>query len=495
MFYARLLPLMFAVSLGRQTPLPERFVKMVQPLTLDPNVTDDDGFCIDRIAWSDARGFKRSAAMVHNDRKDPKGFWGGYLRTYTLNTPQGPRTCTGSIDNHPGFGYTVNHFAGGVASSRKIRGQSFRYVLRGAYHTILEQSWTYPIDAYPVTATVQWLFVSGRSHPLYAVTFDTSKAPKNAIKADTRAPYGDISWDGDASGEVDGVGWGDRYVFTTLSTPVTPNTPWDYTKPNTVPFTHAYSVLNDAEMGLVQTQTEDQHDAGGYDGYKLWRTRSRLGPMPQDKDWPYQLNQYELPYNSTSKRMAWGANYGAVGQTAYSSLGNERILSGYPYQSYSTFVVIGSRSRNEVANQIHDIETVQRTTLSVDQGGSVLCKGPGGVGRTDKIELDKPGFNPIYSSWEATYTGNGEPLALRFDVGGAQALNNALVVVHDWPGGQPSLTVNGKRLPGQTLGYASEDSASKTLWITLAEPLPQGSTVLAVAPQRSGQKSQGDANP
>lgn len=490
MLYALWMPLIAALAAA---PLPPQaaFVLPMQPLLIAAQSPDEDGFVVDTVSWSDGMAKRRSAALVHNDVQDPAGFWGGYLRTYSLRAAKGRRTCTGSLQSHPGFGYTVNHFPGGVNSSRRYKGDTWRWLLQGPNHAILEQSWTYPLGDYNVKATVQWLFASGRSHPVYAVTFDSSGAPPNGINADSRAPYGDIGWDGDAGSDVDGVAWGDRYAFCTLAKPVTVDTGWDYTQRNTVPYTLAWSDTTDAEMGLVQTQTEDQHDAGGYDGYKLWGTRSLQGPMPDPGAWPYQLNQWELPYTSASKRMAWGLNYGAVGQTRYGSLGNDRILSGYPYQSYSTFVVIGAHSRHEVLDQVRQMEAVQRTTFRALGGGHTNTSGPGGVGRQDAVTWDRPGFNPVYASFEATYDCGQEPLTLHFAVDGDQALVGTLLVVHNWDDPQPELVINGKQVAWNVGAAASYDAASRTLWLSLFEPVQPGATLLTLTPAPLGQKAQG----
>ena len=113
-----------------------------------------------------------------------------------------------------------------------------------------------------------------------------------------------------------------------------------------------YANNPDAEMGLVQTQTYLQHDAGGYQFYPNWGKSDADGPMPEDFNWTYQLNQYELPSTTRSKRMAWGSNFGAVGQTSYLAYGDDKNLVGYPYQSYSLFVVLDKHSLSPVAGQV-----------------------------------------------------------------------------------------------------------------------------------------------
>lgn len=50
--------------------------------------------------------------------------------------------------------------------------------------------------------------------------------------------------------------------------------------------------------------------------------------MPADWMWPYQLNQYELPFTNASHRLAWGSNYGAIGQATTTAFG--RTFPGHP---------------------------------------------------------------------------------------------------------------------------------------------------------------------
>ena len=130
----------------------------------------------------------------------------------------------------------------------------------------------------PVDTTIDWLFATGRDHPLWAVTFDASPSPADSIEADTRAPYGDLQWDGGANADVDGVGWGDRYRFRTTTSPVTLQSGWDYSQANTIPHVLMWSNAADAEMGAVQTQTMAQRDAGGYGFYVPGQQRCD-GPM------------------------------------------------------------------------------------------------------------------------------------------------------------------------------------------------------------------------
>jgi hypothetical protein len=326
--------------------------------------------------------------------------------------------------------------------------------------------------------TVRWFFATGRDHPLWSVTFDTSPAGPNVVSADTRAPYGDMHWDGGANSEVAGVGWGDRYKFRSLDSPVKMESGWDYSQPNTVPYVIEWTNNPDAEMGLVQTQTYLQHDAGGYWFYDRWGGVEPNGPMPEDFNWTYQLNQYELP-DSTSKRMAWGSNFGAVGQTSYWAYGGDKTLVGYPYQSYSVFVVLDRHSLNPVADQVAEIETVQKASVTASVG-SVITAGPAGIGRPDTVTYAPAGYNQIYSTWNVRANAGNQAT---FNLNVAQgSLTNPIVVIHNYnaAAAPANILVNGAIKNADVDYFASLDSANHQLWLTLKGSF-SGSTAIGVA--------------
>ena len=103
-----------------------------------------------------------------------------------------------------GFGFTVNH---GMKGGAGAAGGQFRPVFVGDHHAIYE--YTFEVSA-GLPVTLQWLFATGRDHPLLAITYDMTKRTAG-IEADTRTPYGDMAWDGDenaATTVVSGVGLG-----------------------------------------------------------------------------------------------------------------------------------------------------------------------------------------------------------------------------------------------------------------------------------------------
>ncbi|RYF49365.1 MAG: hypothetical protein EOO38_08085 [Cytophagaceae bacterium] len=74
------------------------------------DVMNTDGYAVRAYTWSDSSGLARSVSLVHSDRKDPAGFYGGYMRNYNYTVGGVRRNCTSSDPDHPGFGFLVNHY-------------------------------------------------------------------------------------------------------------------------------------------------------------------------------------------------------------------------------------------------------------------------------------------------------------------------------------------------------------------------------------------------
>jgi hypothetical protein len=428
----------------------------------------------DVVSWSDASCQPRTVSLARDTR--------GYVRQFTYQYDGKTRTASGTnVHGWNGFGFIVNH---GMKDGDGTPGPTgFGPVFVGAHHAVYQYQSNVGKD---IPVTRHWMFATGRDHPVFGVTFDTSKRTP-PLNADTRTPYGDVAWDGDenaSSTVVDGVAWGDRYKFVTTKAPLTLNSTWDYTQKNLVPYALEWRSSSDAEMGLVQTQTYLEHDAGGYWAFRTWGTTSsnqkrekdQMGQMPISWNWPYQLDQYELCYPNkescldsptNSHRIAWGANYGAVGGSdangKYDAMGEDKKLVGHPYQSYSVFVVLGKHSANVVFAQAREIEIVQTTTLTATVG-TVATTGPAGVGRTDTVTLAPPGYDARYSTWNVQAS-NGRAA---FTVTVAKdSLVDPVLVVSDFTGtAVPPITVDGAPAVADTDFFASLDTAGKKLWIT-----------------------------
>jgi hypothetical protein len=430
------------------------------------------GGATDRFVWHDATCRPRSAAMAR--------VGGGYVRQFTYEYDDGQtRTATGTGANgHNGWGYPVNHELGSFIAQDGPG--EFGPVFVGRHHAIYEYRLVFPDT--DVRVTLSWFFATGRNNPVLAITYDLSNVPADQYTADSRTPYGDIAWDGDENRQntvVSGVGWGDRYKFITTEAPLTMNSAWDYAEPNLVPYCVEWADASDAEMGAVQTQTYVQHDAGGYWFYENWgRTSSdqvpadgQAGAMPVTWNWPYQLNQYELCIDdpacldatTSSHRLAWGSNYGAVGSANYPALGDDRQLSGHPYQSYSVFMVLGKHGDAPVFAQVAEIETVQRTRLTASVG-SVPTQGRGGVGREDLVDLDPAGYDHGYSVWMVDAADNAVDLGVDVEAG---ALQNPVLVVRGYTNAaEPTVSVDGAILTADDHFLASHDPEREALYLT-----------------------------
>ncbi|WP_375766266.1 immunoglobulin domain-containing protein [Archangium gephyra] len=432
----------------------------------------------DVYRWLDSGKQQRTAVLTRNTARDPGGSYGGMLRQFRfyIGTTERVATGTGSSGLWNGWGYVVSHFGSGVSHSANLAG-TYRRVFVGRHHAIHEFSWNMPIAGTSVKVTVHWFFATGRDYPVYAVTFDTSAAGSSGLStnADSRTPYGDIAWDGDGTHAfVDGVKWGDKYRFYSRDEPFTAQSKWDYSQPNSVPYTMAYSRGADAEMGMVQTLDWLQHNTGGTWFHDNWgrTSESRVGSfdgwmMPPNWNWPYQMCQYEMldAYSQTrSKRLAWGLMYGAVGNPAYYGYGYGGTYSGHPYQSYSVFMVMGQQSAGEVLAQATQVERMLKAKLSAIQG-AVVTLGPLGVARTDTATYPVPGYNSNYAAYELQADLSGQFNAT-LDAAGGELLN-PLFLVRSVAGVPARLYLDGVLLQADVDYFASFDSSTGVVWLTL----------------------------
>lgn len=470
------------------------------------------GMTGDRYRWRDALGLERSAFLAHNDGQvGPGGSRGGELRELSLPVPGGTRTVRAPSTGAGGFGYVVSHReegTTGIGGDDSPLGHGFSgSTLRrfaGRHHAIHRYTQLYPRHSrttanppntqYQVPITIEWLIATGRDHPLWAVTWDVSAVPVNALSDDVRAPYGELLFDGAASpaahSVIAGVGWGDRYRFQSTTSPVTLMSEWTWNTPNTVPYVKLWTTAVDATMGTVLTQTIDQQDAGGYFGTNRWNSTSASGfactvfgnnyRMPCDFNWPYQAINYSFanPSAATNNtRLAWGSNFGFLGQQSYFVHGSAYwggplpnvSASGYPKRSYSHFVVVGTHSAAPVEAQVTQIERVQTMVLTAAIG-TVQVNGPGGVGRSDPVDYQPAGWNHVYAAWAVRAVGH----ALDLNYAIAQGpLRRPMLIVDNWTLTTPPAEVrlDGRTLIADTDYYASIWPETQQLWLTLARDL------------------------
>ena len=488
-----------------------------QSVTLAPG----DTMVSDVFDWCDAAGKPREAVLAHNDQTgENAGTYanhGGSLQQFSYRMPNdSTRTATITTygnGGYGGFGYVVSHSAwlsnGHCAGDDSPLGYSFTgtwtRVFEGRHHAIFRFQQNYQRhcgpDANPPTTyvpvTIDWIFSTGRDNPVWAITYDISAATKSdntPIAADflfddSRAPYGELNIDGDGfSHDIDGTAWGDEYRFTTTSTPVTLGSTWTWSQLNTIPYVKEWIVASDATMGLVQTQTIDQQDAGGgrnpyyQDLTAYWGKTSANGnacpsggyAMPCQDGWPYQANNDSIGVaaGSNNARLTWGTQYGFLGQTSYAANrtippdpDNGPYLSGWPKQSYSIHIVLGPHSTGPVEAQVAQVENAQTVTLSASTG-SVATIGPAGVNRADTVTYDPPGYDPIYGA--LTFVAANNALDANIAVGSG-TLTKPLIVVRSYTGSSypAQVELNGSPLTIDVDYFPSLRADTQELWITL----------------------------
>lgn len=450
---------------------------------------NEGGFVGDKITWRDSANRPRTAFLVGNGAQDPAGAFGGYARTFTYQPSAGvTRTMSGGA-SEPGFGLVMAQRSTDYATiSNKFVTGTRTLRANGTGHAIVEFTYaslkTSTGATIPVKATVQWVFVTGRDYPLWNVTYDSSAAGANGLSLDTKSPYGALEYTG-SSGTVDGVGWGDRRKFTTTATtgPVTMQSAWSYSATNVVPYVLSWNNAQNAEMGLVQSQRYTQHDAGYGWFYSNWGKTSATrvidagSPasqlMPAAWNWTYLLNQHQLPAGTSVKTMGWGMNFGAVGQTSFPSYGYQGNLSGYPYQSYGTFIVLGAKSAT--TNQVAQVERQTAASITATRG-QVVTSGVAGVGRTDTVAFAPAGYNHVYSTWDVRAEPTTSAAVFTFDPK-AKAIKNPVFRLLDYT---KATLPSGVRLGTTALVDGTDYEVSRdgtTVWLTLKRTVSAPVTV------------------
>jgi hypothetical protein len=471
----------------------------------------------ERYTWSDALGRSRAATFSHNNTAT-NAQREGELCEYTYHTDAATVRDVKSLDasGAGGFGYVVSHLENPASASQIGQDDSplglqftgnYANLLNGRHHALLRYTLNYPryyctedgngnctsaTTTYQMPVTIDWLIATGRDNPLWSVTLDLNGAPDNAISADSRAPYGDMAFDGAANGgfgdTVMGVAWGDHYKFTsTGASPLTFNSSWNWSQPNTIPYVYLWTQNVDAEMGIVQSEDITKQDAGGYFGQQAWTHTSADagGPgrcsttpfssgnyvMPCDFNWPYQSINYAIGLNSSTndKRLAWGAEFGFLGQTSYSGNDGSTIPVPFKRESYSTYVVLHKHSAGATAAQIAQVENAMSSTMSASVG-TLKTSGPAGVGRSDTRNFLPVGYNRVYGTWEVNASGGVAAIALN---AAGSGLLNPMFIVHNHANALPAgVTLDGAALTADvdyfaTVDPGNADHADTRVWITV----------------------------
>jgi hypothetical protein len=471
----------------------------------------------DRFTWQDAAGQPRVAVLAHNDGQvGPGGARGGALREFRYQLPGGATRVAGVTDygngGYGGFGYIVSHRGDGTAGIGGADDSplgfaftgSFERVFEGRHHAIFRFTQLYPRYSsttaspantlYNVPVTIDWVFATGRDHPTWAVTYDLSAVPADALEDDSRAPYGELEIDGVGAADIDGVAWGDRYKFRSTIAPVTLDNAWTWNVANTVPYVKLWIAgASDATMGIVETQTLGQQDAGGgrnafyHDLTPFWGTTSASGNagganvMPWQDSWPYQDNSFSIgpaPNSNNNARLTWGTQYGFLGQQSYDTRnGLVATASGWPKKSYSTYIVLGTHTSGPIEAQVAQVEAVQALTLTATIG-TVATSGSAGIARADTVTYAPAGYDHVYGA--LAFVASGNQLDANLGVG-AGALRKPLVVVRSFTSVvYPTVMLAGATLTQDVDYFPSLRPGSSELWLTLNRDLAGPSNRLEI---------------
>jgi hypothetical protein len=222
--------------------------------------------------------------------------------------------------------------------------------------------------------------------------------------------------------------------------------------------------------------------------------------MPCSFNFPYQSINYSMgevaggsnDAGTRNTRLAWGTNFGFLGQAAYHTAGTsyyggplpDHTAPGWPKKSYSTFVVLGVHSTDAVAAQVTQMEVHQSLTLTASTG-SVVTTGPAGINRTshplpsDTITYTPAGYDPVYS--DLSFQAAGNALDANIAVGSG-SLNHPLIVVHGASAYPATVKLNGVALTLDVDYFPSLRSDAGELWITLNRNLTGATNHLQLIP-------------
>jgi hypothetical protein len=517
-------------------------VAAVAPLTITSGVSGNAGRTGEQYAWIDANGQPRVAVLARNNVSG-----GGMLDRYMYQLASAAtRTVNATADYAGGFGYVVSHlpyenscplippsqfcYSNATIGDDSPLGLGFTgtYSIKfaGRHHAIHEFKTTYPrftgphptgapFIRYDVPVTIQWMFVNGRDHPLWSVTWDWSAVPASLplaqqIEGDSRGPYGDLQFDGiSGSGNViGGVAWAvDQRRFITTTAPFTLSSDWTW---NTVgaaaiPYNMLWINNANAQMGVVQTSLLSTHDAGngGYGASIQGQTSSTVTPCPDENhkmpctwNWPYQsiendfynnVGALDPNANTTGRRLAWGAKLGAIGRDSYTNYAGGTTTQS-KYKSYSTFIVLGEHnpgaSVNPTMAQVREQESILKSSASVTMSASVgtlSASGPAGVARNDIQTYSRAGYSPVYATWEVNASANAA--TINWVTQGADTIKNPVLRVRNYTASAAptNITFNGVTLVPDADVLMSIDATNNTLWLTLLRTVSGANNTLAIS--------------
>jgi hypothetical protein len=213
--------------------------------------------------------------------------------------------------------------------------------------------------------------------------------------------------------------------------------------------------------------------------------------MPCIDFWPYQSINFSFGGNNVatnSTRLAWGSEYGFLGQSAYHIHGStywggplpDATASGWPKKSYSLYVVLGTHTNDPVDAQVTQTETFQTLSMSATIG-SVIGSGPAGIGRADTVSYVPAGYNHVYGAL-ALAANAANQLDANVAVGSG-TLTKPLLILSNYAGAYPGIVkLNGVSLVVDVDYFPSMRASSDELWITFNKNLSGATNHIQISP-------------
>lgn len=390
-------------------------------------VTMVNGLSVDQYSWYDSHKLLRTVSLKQEGNGNPGH--GGYAVQMTYQNGSKTVTVNAEKSSDGGFGYFVSHeryrdftdgdsdtiadkifhkddsplgldfpVVGQEIATADNNAAAHQFTMEYAHYGTIVGIPKKPngndadptptnksaFALYKMPITITWVFEAGTDYPRIDIGVDLSQVAKpDRVNFDVRGPYGVMVFDNGKDGVVDTAMWGDRFHFVSTTDPVTRNSAWDWSHPNTGA---RYSALiaGNYEMGLfeptpfahtklVDSYADERGDnSAAYNNGKGCEGEKQI--IPCDWEWPYQSVQYSLPYKSKSdphanneptnfKKMAWGSTaYYGTGKSlkqVFDSSSTFEKFNGWPkgeMLSYSVCVVVGltiedGLTRNAAASQ------------------------------------------------------------------------------------------------------------------------------------------------
>jgi len=473
-----------------------------------------------RYSWQDEGGEIRSALML-----DQTANRAGVLRQLKYKVAGADRVCTAIPSNGnaiQGMGYVVNHLGTGTpwgnwtAGVKAAVGGTTTTIFKGRHHVIIQYTISnYTLNGKAIPTSVQWMFATGRTHPLFCVTQDARAHTAGNLGGDSRSPYGTLQFAGDGLPQdclIGGVAWGDTYKFVTVqsdstheSTTLTAASGWRYNQPNTIPFTMAWASGVNAEQGTVATTSIARQDQGSdpriYPQTGFQKNQQDLnGPMILGDDWQFQMMNYpDIPVGGTyDKKIGWGTNFGMLGgfdnwgdtsltKTEYSRH-RDSVLpwtgsrASALFLAYSTFIVLGEHTGGYLGGptgqMVSQMEATQEATLTATVG-QIKTQGPAShsIGDSPVVTFSPVGYDAFYAAWTVTAAADSA-VSMTLTPAAAKPVTTPVFRISNYQASSViSVRINGVLAQSDVDYFASLDSAKHELWLTLNRNVSSASTI------------------